>query len=125
MKRSSSRSEFVRFLVAGGTNAVVTYLIYLAALPFTGYAIAYTVSYLLGIAFSYVANSKAVFGTAMNARSAARFPLVYVFQYAVGMLLMWLQVDVLGIPAWLAPWIATALLTPLSFLLTRKLLRAS
>jgi len=115
--------EFRRFVLVGATNSILTYLIYLALLGVVGYAVAYTISYACGIAFSYVANSVAVFKAPMNAKSALRFPLVYAFQYLAGLGLMWLQIDVLGVPAWLAPWVATAILLPLTFLLTRRFLR--
>ena len=115
--------EFGRFVLVGATNTILTYLIYLALLDIVGYAVAYTISYACGIAFSYVANSVAVFKAPMTAKSALRFPLVYAFQYLAGLGLMWLQVDVLGVPAWLAPWVATAILVPCSFVLTRLFLR--
>ena len=110
-------------MAVGATNSILTYLIYLALLGPVGYAVAYTISYACGIAFSYVANSVAVFKTQMNVKSAARFPLVYAVQYLAGLALMWLQIEVLGVPAWLAPWIATVLLLPLTFVLSRRLLR--
>ena len=121
MKRNFE--EFRRFVLLAGTNTILTYLIYLALLGVAGYALAYTISYACGIAFSYVANSVAVFKTPMNASSALRFPLVYVFQYLAGLCLMWLLIDVLGVHAWLAPWIATAILLPFTFVLTRRFLR--
>jgi putative flippase GtrA len=125
LKRSGERRQFPLFVALGAANAVATYLIYLALLPFVGYAIAYTISYASGIVISYVANSVAVFRAPMNVKSAIRFPLVYVFQYVAGMALMWLQIELLSIPAWLAPWIATIFLLPASFLLTRRMLRPS
>ena len=123
MKRSSSRGQFARFALVAGLNTVATYLVYLALLQFVAYPFAYTVSYVLGIAMAYVANSKAVFGSKMSVKTAVRFPLVYLFQYAASMALMWLQIDVLGVPAWIAPWVVVVVMMPLSFLLTRRLLR--
>jgi len=122
LRSSSSAGQAARFVALGGVNAVVTYLIYLALLRWTGYAIAYTVSYVLGIAISYVMNSMVVFRTRMSVRSAAAFPLVYLFQYLVGLALVAAQIELLAVPAWLAPWIATAVLIPASFFLTRYVL---
>ena len=122
MNRSSSRGQLPRFLVVGAANTIATYLIYLALLQYMGYAPAYSISYVAGIALAYVANSVFVFRAPMSAGSAVRFPLVYLFQYLAGLALMWVQVDVLSIPAWLAPWIATALLVPASYLVTQRVL---
>jgi putative flippase GtrA len=110
--------------LAGAANALATYLLYLALLPFIGYKLAYTVSYVVGIALAYLMNSAFVFRVPMSVRSAARFPLVYVFQYVAGLALVTAQVELLSIPAWLAPWIATAILVPASFVLTRFVLGA-
>jgi putative flippase GtrA len=90
----SCSPQALRFVAAGGANALATYLVYLAMLRYVGYPVAYTTSYVLGIAFSYVANARLVFRTPMSAKSAARFPLVCVFQYLAGMALMWLQIGV-------------------------------
>jgi putative flippase GtrA len=123
LKRSFEGGQFWRFVAVGAANSIVTYLIYLALLQFVGYAVAYTVSYACGIAFSYIANSLAVFRAPMSVKSAVRFPMVYLAQYLLGMALMWLFVDVLEIAAWLAPWITTVVLVPVSFVLTRRMLR--
>jgi putative flippase GtrA len=123
LKSSSSPAQFARFVAIGATNALATWLVYLALLRWTGYAVAYSVSYVLGIAFAYVANSTLVFRSRMSVRTAAAFPLVYVFQYLAGLALVALQIELLGVPAWLAPWIATAVLVPASFVLTRFVLQ--
>jgi putative flippase GtrA len=122
LRSSSSGWQLARFVLLGGANAVLTWLIYLALLHWTGYALAYTISYVLGIGFSYLANAILVFNAPMTARSAATFPLVYVFQYVAGLALVAAQIEWFGVPAWLAPWIATALLVPASFILTRTIL---
>lgn len=122
MSKSSRRREVSRFIAVGAGNAIATYLLYLLLLQFVAYPIAYTLSYVAGIAISYVANSKLVFGSTMSAGSAARFPLVYAFQYVAGMALLAMLVEWLSVPAWLAPWIVTALLLPASYLLTRRIL---
>jgi putative flippase GtrA len=124
LTRSGDRRSPLRFVLAGAANALATYLLYLALLPFIGYKLAYTVSYVVGIALAYLMNSAFVFRVPMSVRSAARFPLVYVFQYVAGLALVTAQVELLSIPAWLAPWIATAILVPASFVLTRFVLGA-
>lgn len=120
--RSSSRSEKVRFLAIGAGNAIATYLLYLLLLRIVPYPVAYSLSYLAGIAISYVANSMLVFRAPMSRASAVRFPLVYVFQYAAGLALLAILVEFLAVPPWIAPWIVTAVLIPASYVLTRHVL---
>ena len=119
---SSSRAELARFVAIGAGNAIATYLIYLALLQLVAYPFAYSVSYVAGIAISYVANSMIVFRAPMSLRAALRFPLVYVFQYLAGLALLALLVELASVPAWLAPWIVTAVLVPASYILTKRVI---
>jgi putative flippase GtrA len=123
LKGNSSRAELFRFVVLGAANTIATYLLYLLALQFVGYVMAYTLSYVAGIGMSYAANALVVFRTPMSVKSAAAYPLVYAFQYLAGLALIAIQIELLSVPAWLAPWVAALILIPASFVLTRRMLR--
>lgn len=123
MSRSSRIREWIGFAAVGAANTIATYLVYLAILPMAGYVVAYTVSYVAGIGFSYVANSRFVFRARMGGRSLALYPLAYIAQYLAGLGLVALQVELLGVPAWLAPWLAVVVLLPAGFVATRFILR--
>lgn len=123
MTWSSDRGRFPRFLALAVANTVATYLLYLLLLQFTVYAVAYTISYVAGIALSYAANALLVFRSGLSVKTAAAYPLVYVFQYAAGLGIIAVLIEVAAVPEWLAPWIAAAVLLPASFLLTRFILK--
>jgi putative flippase GtrA len=74
----------VRFVIAGGLNAVFGYSVYLLLLPLVGYAIAYSVTYAAGILFAYCVSARFVFRRPLQWRHAAQYPLVYVLQYLLG-----------------------------------------
>lgn len=115
--------EGLKFLVAGGLNTALTLSIYWLLLRVTDYRIAYTASYVLGVAASYLLNSLFVFGTRPAIRSALAFPLVYVAQYIIGLGALWLWVEGLHLPqAWgvLAVVVVTM---PMTFVLSRFVLR--
>jgi putative flippase GtrA len=114
--------EFSRFLISGGTNTVATYILYLWLLLFTGYEIAYTVSFVAGIVLAYALGTYFVFRTQWSWKKFAQFPLVYILQYGAGMSMMWLLVERMGMDDRIAPLIIIVVLIPLTFVLTRKII---
>jgi len=114
---------FTRFLISGGINTALTYLIYLALVPFMAYTLAYSVSYVAGIVIAYVINTRFVFQARMQARSALLYPLVYVAQYAAGVVLLALLVEALGLDERIAPAAVIVLTIPLTFILSRVIIR--
>jgi putative flippase GtrA len=110
--------RWLRFLVAGAVNSVVTYVVYLGLLQFVDYRVAYTLSFVLGILFSYWMNAAFVFRKAVSLRTFLSFPLVYLAQYVLGVLLLSVAVEWLGIAPWLAPLLVLAITVPLTFFLS-------
>ncbi len=116
--------EFARFLVMGGANTLVAYAVYLVLLNWMRYEIAYTIGYAIGIAMAYVLSSTFVFRQPFRRRSAMRFPFVYVAQFLVSFALLRVAVEWIGLPAWLALGFAVITTIPVTFALSRWILRA-
>ena len=114
--------EFLRFLIAGGVNTVVTLLLFEGLRRIAPYLLAYSVVYVAGIGISYVLNTSFVFRRRKTVRTAALFPLVYVAQYLLGMLLMWLLVDHAGFGPTASAAIVIVISVPLTFVLSRTVL---
>ena len=114
---------FTRFLLSGGVNTALTYLIYLALIPLMAYSLAYSVSYVAGIVIAYVINTRFVFQARMQVKSALLYPLVYVVQYAASVLLLVLLVETLGVDERLAPILIIVLTIPLTFVLSRLIIK--
>lgn len=112
---------FGRFLLSGGVNTLVTYLLYLLLLVFFSYQISYTISYCLGVVLAYCLNRVVVFRSHRGLRSLLLFPLVYVVQYLLTSGVLWGLVVVLGVDERLALLVAIALMVPVNFLLSRKI----
>jgi putative flippase GtrA len=119
---ATMRREFLRFLVAGAVNTVLTYALYLMLLQPLGYAVAYAIAYALGIVLSYVLNARFVFHAPLRLHDFLRFPLVYVAQYALGATALWVLVERAGVREEWALAIVIALTVPLVFGLSRYLL---
>lgn len=122
MRRLFERSG-VLFLVGGVVNTAFSYGIYLLLNLFFGYHFAYFIAYVLGIAFSYWLNAKFVFRVVLSWRGFFAYPLVYVVQYAASAALLAGLVEHRVIGESLAPLLVTALTVPLTYLLSRYVLR--
>ena len=109
----------MRFIVSGAINTGITYGLYLLLLPLLGYLPAYSAAYVAGILLSYWLNSVFVFGQPMSWRGLVRFPLVYVVQYVLTGVLLWLSVDALGVDKRIALLAAIAVTVPVTFLAAR------
>ena len=110
-----------RFLVAGSVNTAITYIAYLLLLQVSAYRVAFTVSFVFGILVSYILSARFVFRRPASRRSFLQFPLVYAAQYLLGLLLVTICVEQLGMPSWLAPLTALAVTIPITYLLSRQL----
>jgi putative flippase GtrA len=109
----------LRFLLAGGVNTAVTYLLYLGLLRMTSYQISYAIAFVSGIAISYVLSRLFVFKVHQGFRSALMLPLVYLIQYLAGAAVVWGWVDVLHQHPMLAPAISIGVTLPLTYFLSK------
>lgn len=116
--------EFLRFLVMGGANTIVAYAIYLLLLRWMRYEIAYTIGYAVGIAMAYVLSARFVFRQPFRRRSATRFPLVYIAQFLVSLAMLRVAVEWFHLPEWAALGFAVIATIPVTFVLSRWILRA-
>jgi putative flippase GtrA len=113
------RRELPRFVVAGAVNSGLTYLVYLALLQLVSYRWAYSFSYVVGILLSFALNSRFVFRVPLRWHGLLRYPMVYVGQYALGYVVLYVAVDRARIEPWLGPAVVLAITVPVSFLLSR------
>jgi len=115
--------ESVRFVLAGGFNTFVTYVAYLALLPFINYAIAYSVTYVAGILLAYYLSARFVFRRPLQWRHAVQYPLVYVVQYIAGIALTAALVECLNLDATYVPALVIVLTLPLTFWTARWIVK--
>ncbi|MES1981095.1 MAG: GtrA family protein [Pseudomonadota bacterium] len=114
--------RFVSFVLFGGLNTAVTYLLYLALSNSLHYQLAYLIAYGIGIVIAYVLNSRWVFNVASSARKILCYPLIYLVQYLFGAGLMYLFLKVFSLPNALAPLLVIILLLPISFYMNKRIL---
>jgi putative flippase GtrA len=115
--------EFGRYLIVGGVNTFLTYAIYLGGLKFTTYRLAYSVSFVCGILFSYLFNAQFVFRKQLRVVKALQFSMVYVGQYFVGLGLLLVLVEVVHLNKKFAPILLIFLIIPANYWLNRCVIK--
>jgi putative flippase GtrA len=117
------KSQFVRFVLGGGINTLLTYGLFLLLSSAMSVPVAYTITYVVGIALAYAINLMLVFKSRPSFRTAAAFPAIYGVQYLYGLCLISLLIDRLGMSRQVAMLVVIITSIPLTFVLTRLLLQ--
>ena len=116
--------RFARFVVVGAANTALSYAIYLLLLLVVDYRIAYTVAYVVGLVIGYLMQARLVFRAPLGARSAVAYLATYAAMYLASVLVLWIAVDVAGVPKPFGMLVALCVTVPLSFLLLSRGFRA-
>lgn len=111
--------EFVRFLVIGALNTLFTYLVYVGLVLFLTYSLAYTVTYAFGIAVSYYFNARVVFRQKLRLAAALQYPAVYLIQYLLGLVLLYVLVELAHVSKFIAPIFVVLVSVPITYLSSR------
>lgn len=109
-------------MLAGATNTLLSYLLYLFLLEFLAYLWAYSIAYCTGIAISYFLNVYFVFNKRASITSFVKFPIVYLLQYGLGAGMLWLLVDRAGMSPAIAMIGVIVVTIPVTFLASRFML---
>lgn len=111
--------ELLRFIIVGVLNTAFTYIVYLFALRLFGYIIAFTISFVTGVVFAFFMYSLFVFKTKMSLKKFIQYPLIYLIQYFLAMVLLIVFVEFVGFDKNIAPLINVVILTPFTFVINR------
>ena len=109
----------LRYLLAGATNTVFSYAVYLLLLRVLGYRQAYVLAFVAGIALSYGLMRYTVFRQPGRQHAVVWVVLSHVGQLGLGALLVEGWVHLLGGSPALAPLFAVAICVPLMFVVQR------
>jgi putative flippase GtrA len=115
--------EFWRFIVAGGINSVLAYMIYAVLVASAPYQVAYGVAYAAGIGISYLLTARYVFREKYSLQTFFRYPVVYLVQYLLGSLLLYVGIEMLSLNKFAAPFFVIAVTIPLTFMLSRFIIK--
>ncbi len=115
----SIRGESLRFLIAGGANTTLTYLIYIVLLYVVSYSMAFTIAFIIGMIIAFILNSLYVFRAPLAWSKLLQYPIIYALQYVAGLTLLALLIEYIGLDKRIAPIFNVMLLTPLTFVLNK------
>lgn len=107
----------------GLANTGFTYLLYYLFLLMMSYQMAFSLAYVCGIGISYYLNSRLVFRQPVSLVKFLKYPVVYVVQYLLGLFILYICIDLLGISKWLAPLLVVVVSLPVSFALSKLIIK--
>lgn len=116
--------EFVRFLFVGVINTLSTYLLYLLLLFIFNYNVSYTISYIAGIVISFYLNSLFVFKEKVSFKKFVKYPIVYIVQYLINLIGLFILVEYFHFPKEVVPIIVIILSIPITYLLSKLIIRS-
>lgn len=124
LKSSAVVKDGIRFLIGGGLNTAISYLVYLFFLLFTHYQIAYALSWVVGLLIIVIFYPSKVFVGSKNSwRKLALLITQYVLVFLFGLQCLKMLVVHVSAPEQIAALITMVLTTVLNFLLMRLLFR--
>ncbi|AIQ49621.1 polysaccharide synthesis protein GtrA [Paenibacillus sp. FSL R7-0273] len=116
--------EFLKFVISGGINTLTTYLMYLLLLAFFDYSLSYTLSYVSGIFLSYYLNTVFVFKEKVALGKFLKFPIVYLVQYLVNIMMLYVLVEHLHLSTGIVPLIVIVITIPITYVLSRLIIKS-
>lgn len=124
IKPTNFIGDAVRFLLAGGLNTVLSYLVYLLLNFVVSYQIAYGLSWLFGLLFIVIFYPSKVFmGSENTWKKIALLILQYIVVFLCGLQFLMLLVSYVGLSEALAALLTMVFTTGLNFILMRLLYR--
>lgn len=109
----------LRFIASGALVTGTTFVLYVLLQAVMPYPLAYTLAFVVGVAMAYALNRTFVFRVDGDRSTLVLFPLVYVVQYGVGLVVVFAWVSLLDLPTELASLAAVAVAVPITYLLSR------
>lgn len=119
----NSRGRFIRFLVSGAFNTLISYSLYIALLQMFSYRISYVLAFLFGVVMAYAINRHFVFRASGGRRGPMLVFLIYLCQFVAGLWLTFAWVQWFHGAEGLAPLFSIVVSIPLTYLLNRLVFR--
>ncbi|MCX5779663.1 MAG: GtrA family protein [Firmicutes bacterium] len=115
--------EYVRFLICGAANTGLTYGLYIIFLRLLPYGWSYSLAYVLGIGISYLLNSHLVFRQPVALAKFLQYPVVYLVQYGLGIIILYICIGLFGMNKLLAPAVVIVISLPVTYGLSKLIIK--
>lgn len=123
--------QFIKFGIVGGINTFLSYGIYFVIIKLGGhYALANFIAFMITVFISYILNGNFVFNSKSEEEDIKKFKidikaLIKVYaSYSItslflATLLLWIEVDIIGLPEEIGPIINLFITVPVNFVLNK------
>ena len=125
MTYPASYVKIIKFLISGGSAAVVEYGVFVAILHFTPVAVvvAQTVSFLCGFVISFLLNKKWVFKSDGNSKKELiQYSILAATNLVLSNVVLWLMISIVGLFFWIAKLVVMAMVATWNYFIFQKII---
>jgi putative flippase GtrA len=113
--------QLLRFAAVGGTNTAITLALFVLLQRWLDPAVAYTIVFVVGLAYTTAVTATVVFGSRLTWRTGVLFVVGYLAVYCVGLLAVQVLTTYWNPSALVTAVVTVVVTAPLNFLVGRLL----
>lgn len=127
MKLIQTHAEILKFIIVGGINTLNYYVVYLLLLKLLHieYMISHITGFLVAFMISYYLNCYFVYRVKPTWRKFISFPITQIVNVSLQTVLLYVFVSWLNLPAEIAPFAGLVITIPITFVLSKWILKDS
>ncbi|HCT7599965.1 TPA: flippase GtxA [Staphylococcus aureus] len=127
MKLTQTHAEILKFIIVGGINTLNYYVVYLLLLKLLHieYMISHISGFIVAFVISYYLNCYFVYRVKPTWRKFISFPITQIVNVSLQTVLLYVFVSWLNLPAEIAPFAGLIITIPITFVLSKWILKDS
>ncbi|CAC5449510.1 TPA: flippase GtxA [Staphylococcus aureus] len=127
MKLTQTHAEILKFIIVGGINTLNYYVVYLLLLKLLHieYMISHITGFIVVFVISYYLNCYFVYRVKPTWRKFISFPITQLVNVSLQTVLLYVFVSWLNLPAEIAPFAGLVITIPITFILSKWILKDS
>ncbi|HCV2009469.1 TPA: flippase GtxA [Staphylococcus aureus] len=127
MKLTQTHAEILKFIIVGGINTLNYYVVYLLLLKLLHieYMISHITGFIVAFVISYYLNCYFVYRVKPTWRKFISFPITQLVNVSLQTVLLYVFVSWLNLPAEIAPFAGLVITMPITFILSKWILKDS
>lgn len=125
MKLTKTHYEIIKFVIVGGINTLDYYVVYLMLLKLFNvhYMLSHIIGFVVGFIISYYLNCYFVYNVKPTLKKFLSFPLTQVANMGMQTLFLYVFVRWFNLPSEIAPFVGLVITIPITFVMSKWLLR--
>lgn len=125
MRLTQTHYEIIKFIIVGGINTLDYYIVYLLFLELfkVNYMISHIIGFIVSFIISYYLNCYFVYKVKPTLKKFLSFPLTQVVNMGMQTVLLFIFVRWFDFPSEIAPFVGLIITIPITFILSKWILR--